>query len=61
MRHAMAGHRGALKSLDLKKDGKVAVTCKFTLIVSSRIIERIKNFQNHMMYNVEVLIIFLSF
>lgn len=27
MRHAMAGHRGALKSLDLKKDGKVAVTC----------------------------------
>lgn len=45
MRHAMAGHRGALKSLDLKKDGKVAVTCKFSCIESLRKIESTKNFQ----------------
>ncbi|XP_022342057.2 NACHT and WD repeat domain-containing protein 2-like isoform X2 [Crassostrea virginica] len=27
LRHAMAGHRAPLKSMDLRRDGKVAVTC----------------------------------
>ena len=26
---AMAGHKGPVKSLDLKQNGKVAVTCKY--------------------------------